>query len=399
MIVDHDLEAAALGAVLITPRLWPEVSATMAEDDLASERHRAVYRAIRDLAEGSDPIEPLLVARVAGLEPLAVRAIAESCAVPGTHYARQVARMAAQRRVVAEAQRIIERAEADTDPEALADLAALEDAAGTGSGDLERPADLADASLAELEAEAQAMPAVATGIPTLDRALGGGLHPGRLYLVAARTSVGKSAFAGTVARRALDRGTETMFVSLEMTGRDVLTRLVSDAFGSDPADVSALVDGMTSERVQSWPLWFVGRADLAGIVSHCRRVSPRLLIVDYLQLVETHMRFERRDLEIAHVTRSLKNLAVRSRVPVLGCAQLNRAPGKERRDPRLTDLRESGAQEQDADAVVLLDRDVEDGATETKLILAKNRQGSTGRTTLRFDAKHTRFGEMVRGVA
>lgn len=390
---DEEAESAALGSVLLQPSLWPQVSAIAREADFTSERHRKIHRTITSLAQAGKPIEVLSVAFAAGLDPLFVNAMQEAVTVPGLHYAQLVAQLAARRRLIAQAQALIERANAGEDPEAIVAeaLGAMHDAGWTGSGELISPEGLADAAMAEIDREATSSSALTTGFGRLDERLGGGLRSGRLYLVAARTGVGKSAFASNICRLALDESDDVLFVSLEMTGREVLTRLVADAASVDPADIPKLIREMGSDRVQSWPLHFLGRADLAGILAVTRRIVPRLLIVDYLQLVPTGQRFERRDLEVAHVTRSLKQLAVAVGIPVLACAQLSRIPEKDSRGPRLTDLRESGSQEQDADAVILLDRKVDDDAREAKLTLAKNRHGSTGSLNLYFDAVHTRF--------
>jgi len=395
--INTQVEAAALGSVIMRPALWPEVSATVNDDDFTADAHQAIYRAIRALVDAQQPIDILTVAREAKVPALLVRDIVEATPLAGAHHARAVATMAAQRRVMKIAQGIVERVAVDDPGEVVGEMIPrLQDAATTGLGHLEGPAELADAALAEMERGA---PTIATGIVRLDRALGGGLHRGRLYLVAARTAVGKSAFAGNVVRRALDRDLETLLVSLEMSGVEMLTRLVADAYSVDARDLPAVVKAMASDRVQAWPLRFLARSDLAGIVATTRRLLPRLVVIDYLQLVPTGERFERRDLELAHITRTLKRLATTADVPILACAQLNRDPAKAGRAPKLSDLRESGAQEQDADVVILLDRDVDDDKRETRAILAKNRQGPTGTVDLYFDALHTRFRELTEEVA
>lgn len=405
---DPSAERAVAGSIVIEPALYGRVAAVVRSHDFADRLPRTIFDAVTSLVSSGFPVDQVSVAAQCSaiapeFAPLDVAAVCSEVALPSSavHHARTVARLAAQRAVIRAASAVIEQAVNDVrSPEEIVAeaAAALQDAPGL-VGDEEGPSVMADVALAEIEDESRMHPHIRTGLPSLDRMLGGGLAPSKLYVVGARTSVGKSALVANIARLALDGGSETLYVSLEMTGREVLSRLVSDAYGVDQSSSTALIAAMMNDRTQGWPLRFLGFSDLAGILAAVYRRRPRLVIVDYLQLVPTSVRFERRDLEIAHITRALKLMAVRAGVPVLACAQLNRSAVRDNRPPRLSDLRESGAQEQDADCVILLDRDVDAASSAARLAVAKNRTGPTGTVPLVFDARHTRFREMSLGQA
>lgn len=389
----RDLEEAMIGAVLLRPALWPQVRQLVRAEDVTSPELRAAFAAMARLHSDGVPLDLVVVAHEAGVSPLLLHGCQEAVAVPSVEAARRVAELAARRRVAGRAQVLAEQVrDGDVDVAAAVEraFADLRDATAVGLGRLQGPSELADTLIAELETPP---PLLRTGIPRLDRALGGGLHAGRLYLVGARTSVGKTALVGNIIRAALDDGRRVLAASLEMTGPEVLRRLVADACDVDPTDAAALLQALATDRVQSWPLHLIEATDLPGLVAATRSVAPALLAVDYVQLLSAGERMERRDLEIAHVTRTLKRVALECGCAVLAAAQLNRDAARTDRLPRLSDLRESGSQEQDADVVILLHRGVEEEETRAWAILAKNRHGPTGNITLHFTASRTRFVE------
>jgi replicative DNA helicase len=256
-----------------------------------------------------------------------------------------------------------------------------------------------------------------TGVPTgygeLDK-LTGGLQPGDLIIVAGRPSMGKTALALNIARNAaLDHEKHVAVFSLEMTTRSLVLRLLSS---EAEVDFSTFHKGLISVDAH-------GRlADAAGKLSHtgiwiddtaggsvlemrakCRRLKARqgldLVIVDYLQLAHGDGKIDSREQEISQISRGLKGLAKELAIPVLALSQLNRGPesrGAEDKRPMLSDLRESGALEQDADVIGFIYRDViYNKATEypdmAELIIAKQRNGPVDTVRLKFEGRFARF--------
>lgn len=257
-----------------------------------------------------------------------------------------------------------------------------------------------------------------TGFADLD-SLTGGLLPGQFVLIAARPAMGKSVLAGDFARYAAIRNdVPTLFFSLEMGRKELEKRFLSAQASYplhwmkskgplDDAKILKLVEA--GKDMQSSPLFIVADTGvtLAKIRSHCRRVQRQhglgLVVIDYLQLMsgESFGRSDNRQQEVSRISRGLKTLAMDLQVPVVALSQLNRGP-EQRQDkkPMLSDLRESGSLEQDADIVVLLHR--EDAyeketprAGEADLIVAKHRNGPTAIITVAFQGHFSRFVDMA----
>ncbi|MCU0611156.1 MAG: replicative DNA helicase [Candidatus Eisenbacteria bacterium] len=250
-----------------------------------------------------------------------------------------------------------------------------------------------------------------TGFPDLDDPLSG-LHPGNLIIIAGRPAMGKTALALDMIRHATVREkVPCAFFSLEMSHFEIAQRLLSAESGIDShrlrtgrmseSDWRAVtgVMGVLSEAA----LWVDDSAGLsvAEIRAKSRRLKSEheigLVVVDYLQLVSSGKNAESRQIEISEISRGLKALAKELSLPVIALSQLNRKPEdrREGKRPQLSDLRESGAIEQDADVVLLIYRpgayDREEDQTKTELIIAKQRNGPTGTVDLVFKSATTRF--------
>jgi replicative DNA helicase len=259
---------------------------------------------------------------------------------------------------------------------------------------------------------------IETGYLEIDD-LTGGLQKQNLIILAARPSVGKTALALNVAQNAaLDRGLPVAVFSLEMSREALAQRLLCSVARVDMGLVrSGRLSSMmwrplteAVNRLSDAPIYVDDSPTLNVLEmrAKARRVKARrdvqLIIIDYLQMVHGYGRYENRQTEIAAVSSFLKALAKELDVPVLACAQLSRAV--ERRisgEPQLSDLRESGAIEQDADVVMFLHPpgdDEEEGEdrqfAEMDLIIAKQRNGPTGRVKLLFVRKYTRFENVTR---
>lgn len=412
-----------------------ETLATIGPDDFYKEGHRRIFNAINDLFMVGEPIEPLLVVeqlqkrgdlevvggRTAVLDIMATPFIAASF----RSYADIVRETATQRRLLQVAQQIetmiVQREGETADMVQSAEDLIFELTQKRVRGDFTASKDLVLQSFERLTAASDQGSEI-TGLPTgfvdLDR-LTGGLRAANLIVVAARPSMGKTALALCMAEHVAlhEKGTVAVF-SLEMSGEELVQRLLGSA---------AMVDmtRMRSGRLapEDWPR--VTRAadqiaqaklfidDSEGITlgemrTKARRLKSRegldLVIVDYIQLMEsrTGRRDENRVQELSTISRGLKMLSRDLDVPLICISQLNRSPdSRPDKRPMLSDLRESGAIEQDADLVMLIYRDdyynpdsEEKGIAEVNL--AKHRSGPTDRVKLTFMGTYAKFGNLRR---
>jgi replicative DNA helicase len=259
---------------------------------------------------------------------------------------------------------------------------------------------------------------VETGFVDLDN-LTSGLQPGELIIIASRPSLGKTALALNIAAHAATKGNVVGVFSLEMSKEALLIRLLcSEA----RIDSHKLRTGFSSRedwakmtqalgRLAEAPLFVDDSAapSIMQIRAKARRLKAEkglnLLIVDYLQLVAGQGRFENRTQEVSFISRSLKSIAKELRVPVLALSQLSRAPEQRPgQRPQLSDLRESGTIEQDADVVVFIFREKRTAeeietdrlGVETKLIIGKQRNGPTGEVPVVFQRVYVRFENIAR---
>jgi len=221
-----------------------------------------------------------------------------------------------------------------------------------------------------------------TGLPGLNDALNSGLRDGQLCVVGGRPGAGKSVLMLQMGLAAVTDDQVAAVVSLEMTAAELAGRL--EGRFEDP------------QKLERLPLVFMDSTSNLGTILALLRVLARrkklgCIVVDYLQLLEvTTGRHENRERQIATASRNLKRLAIELKVPVIVGSQLNRESAKNEGKPRLTDLRESGAIEQDADVVLLLHAEETESGTAHNLQVAKNRNGEAGRN-ISLDLKGGRF--------
>ncbi len=256
-----------------------------------------------------------------------------------------------------------------------------------------------------------------TGLTDLDALFGNGMEPGSLVIVGGRPSSGKTTLALNIAERVAGEGRATLVFSMEMSEEELTLKLAASAGRLDHERIrtGALADDEyprltnTLERVAQLPIYIDPRSALSidQLRTRARSVARKkhglgIILVDYLQLMAVDDRSENRATALGDITRGLKALAKELRVPVVCLSQLNRKL-EERLDKRpiLSDLRESGAIEQDADAIVFVHREemynpntVDKGIAE--LILAKNRTGRTGTARVAFLGKNSRFDNLAR---
>ncbi len=424
-----------LAALMDAPGNVAEALSMVSADDFYREGHRRIFLAINDRFMLGEPIEPLLVVEqltkngdleVAGgrnavLDLMALGYISASY----KSYAQIVRDTATQRRLLQVAQRI-EALVAGREGEAHAMVQQAEDLVFDLSqkrvrGDFTSSRDLVTRSFERLTAASERGSEV-TGLPTgftdLDR-LTGGLRPANLVVLAARPSMGKTALALCIAEHVAlrENGTVAVF-SLEMSGEELVQRMLGSVA---MVDVARLRNGRLAP--EDWPR--VTRAadqlakarlfidDSEGLTlgemrTKARRLKSReglaLMVIDYIQLMEGSggRRDENRVQELSAISRGLKMLARDLEVPVIVLSQLNRSPdARNDKRPMLSDLRESGAIEQDADMVLMIYRDEyynpdseEKGIAEVNL--AKHRNGPTDRVKLTFMGTYAKFGNLTR---
>jgi replicative DNA helicase len=428
----HDVaaEQSALGGMLLSAEAIADVTDIISVRDFYQPSHAAVFSVLLDQYSRGEPTDAVSVGarlmevgdlgRIGGAAYLHTLIESVPTAANAAYYAKIVRKRARRRRAIEAGTRIVQLGySTDLDDEALADRAnqIVQDATSdTLTGDLAAVGDLVPGFLADLEAGSQQ--GLSTGLADLDR-LTGGLQPG-LWIVAARPSVGKTITLTDIARAVALRARQpAVFFSLEMSRKRLMHRLVA-AEARVPLHV--IKAGGDKVQPQDWERIGDALADIvdaplhiddstsmsvADISARTRRLAQKgalgAVLIDYLQLMEGMggRGNESREREVARISRGLKVLAEDLQVPVIVAAQLNRGP-EQRTDKRpvLSDLRESGAIESDADVVILLHRpdyyDKEsERAGEVDLIVAKNRDGPTDTITAAAQLHLARFTDMA----
>jgi len=245
-----------------------------------------------------------------------------------------------------------------------------------------------------------------------------GFRPGKLYVLAARPGLGKSMLALQIAKSIK---LPVAHYSLEMLAVEQLERMMSQVseFNSESLQSPEVLRRKTAalmeaiEAVKKYPIWFCDEPPItpANILTQCRRMKKKkglgMIIADYLQLIKGVGKFERRDLEVGMVSSFLKGITMKLEVPILAIASLSRK-NEDRTDKRpiLSDLRESGSIESDADGVIFLYREADYNAKAkelfpnvTEIIVPKNRGGRTGRSLAIFDGAKSTFYPMEQQAA
>jgi replicative DNA helicase len=431
----HNLEAeeSVLGSMMLSGEAIASVVEIISSEDFYRSAHRKIFDTILSIYARGEPVDAITVVEelkrrqdidgVGG--PLVVYNLVELVPTPASaaYYARIVADHALLRRLIDAASRIMATAySVPEDPRKAADEAeglVYAVSRHQEQNQVVSARDLVDESMAALEHIQQRdsrFAGVPTGFQDLDELLSG-LQKGNLIIVAARPGVGKSAFVTNLARNvAVDAGEPVVMFSLEMSRFEIGMRLLC-------GEARVPWDRVRSGRVatEEWtrlaeaaevlheaPMFIVdsGNVTIVDIRAKARRFrSSRqglgVIVVDYLQLMSGHTRFDNRQQEVAEISRSLKLLAKELDIPVIAVSQLNRNP-ETRADkrPQLSDLRESGSLEQDADIVMFIHRDDSDDRPEVKgkadIVVAKHRNGPTATIPLTFLPQITLFRNYAR---
>ncbi|MBD3866508.1 MAG: replicative DNA helicase [Acidobacteria bacterium] len=429
----EEAERSVLGSVLVDNNQINKAQEILSWEAFYSARHRKIFQAIERLSQNGTPMD-LVTLR----DELDRAGDLESCGGPAyisdlldgfsrsmnvEHYAKIVKEKATLRELIQVSQWVGQSAldgEGTTD-EILdeAEKKIFQVSQGrlrTGFVHIRESGDKAIKRLEELTEQQEMITGVATGIMELDN-MTSGFQNTDLLILAARPSMGKTAFALNIAAHAALRADKTVGIfSLEMSHEQLFTRMLC---AEARIDAHRLRTGRVNnddwakiiKTYQTLAETKVYIDDTAGVnIVELRAKSRRLaqehgldlLIIDYLQLMGGGARYSSRQQEISDISRSLKGLAKELHVPILALSQLSRAPDQRSGDhrPQLSDLRESGAIEQDADVVMFLfreevyDKEDPDLKGKAELIVGKQRNGAIGKIDLVFIKEHTRFENM-----
>ncbi len=443
---NEEAEQAVLAALMLYEEQRDDIFAMLRAEDFYVPRHGIIFQSCLELYDARAPLSPQALAEkllnrklleaAGGTEYLFSLFDMQVVAVNGADfYAPMVRNKSMQRTLINTCAQVLTSAY-DTPYDMVSGL--LDDAEhrifqiaenSASSNDLKRIIDLRDAFFNKLEANAKnpsALTGVTTGFVDLDRQTGG-LQASDLIIVAARPSMGKTAFSLNLALNAAQAGHKVAFFSLEMSSEQLLTRLISMC-AQVPMHKIRQPRYLTDEE---WKAVYYG-ADKLGcdlyvddtpalktmdLRAKARRIKARsgldLIVVDYLQLMRPSRPLNSRELEISEISRTLKSLAKELDIPVIALSQLNRKL-EERTDkrPMLSDLRESGAIEQDADVIMFLYRDdvysrkkktdeIEAAPQQrllnspTEVIIGKQRNGPVGTVNLLYKCEYTCFVDLA----
>jgi replicative DNA helicase len=433
---DLPAEQSVLGAVLLSKDAIADVVEVLKPDDFYRPAHQTIYECVLDLYGRGEPADPVTISaelerrgellRIGGAPYLHTLIATVPTAANAGYYAEIVADRAILRRLVeagtrivqlgyhgaegADTDDVVDRAQAAvyevTDRRVTEDYVALEDVLQPTMDEIDAIASRGGVSFG-----------VPTGFTDLDDVTNG-LHAGQMIIVAARPGIGKSTLGLDFARNAsVKHGLTSVVFSLEMSRTEIVMRMLSAEAKIRLADMRA--GTMTDDdwtrlarrmsEISEAPMFIDDSPNMTimEIRAKARRLKQRhdlkLIILDYMQLMTSGKKVESRQQEVSEFSRQLKLLAKELEVPLVAISQLNRGP-EQRTDkkPMLSDLRESGSLEQDADMVMLLSRPDaferdDPRAGEADVILAKHRNGPTATITVAHQLHYSRFSDIARG--
>jgi replicative DNA helicase len=420
-----DAEKAVLGSIIKNSECLTLVESLLDAPHFFLDAHRKIYAAITDLSAHNESVDILTVAdRLRGKEgdtdtigPAYLVELTESSPVTQNveYYAKIVRTDFYRRQIISACQETIHSALAlDGSIESYIERVEKEFLSIAKNHDRKGivPArEALDSTLEEIEtrlARGEAVTGVPTGYTELDKLLGG-FQPSDLIILAARPGMGKTAFALNCAANAAKAGKNVVIFTLEMTKEQLMGRVLSSEAKVDSSRLSRgdLTEDEEDRLAQGARLVYtlsatMGIDETPGVTlmelrSRCRRYQKEfgldMVIIDYLQLMgasSAGKRYESREREISEISMGLKSLAKELKIPIIALAQLNRGPdARPDKRPKMSDLRESGSMEQDADLIAFIYRDeyYNPGSEDTgvaEINIAKNRHGSTASIKLAF---------------
>lgn len=431
-IPPHNLEAeqSILGALMLDRECWDAVAEVIEADDFYRPHHQKIFQIISELQKKNLPVDIITVSNLlqsqnqmaeAGGTDYLIEVLNKTISSANIqHYASIVKEKSKLRKLIQTSTQIIEKSYEqdfkDIDSfidQVEADFFKLGE--NKKSEGLIGSMEIVKASLMRIEElyKKQAeITGLATGFTELDK-MTSGLQPGELTIIAARPSMGKTAFSLNLAQHvALRQKKSVAYFSLEMGRESMMMRMLAS---EAKVSMSELRTGRVSDS--AWPKLISAASTLSDsnffidetsgispfeIRSRARRLKTQvgldLIMIDYLQLMDLKQKVESRERAVSEISRTLKAIAKELKVPIVALAQLNRGvEGRSDRRPMLSDLRESGSIEQDADVIMMLyrddyyDREDPDKQGQAEVIVGKQRNGPTGTVKLKWEAKFGRF--------
>lgn len=425
-----EAEQAVIGSLLLDSEAWDSVSDLIQAKDFYKPSHQHMYQCIEELVKASQPVDLItltnwltsknLIETVGGSRAVVEILSKTISSANVASYAKIIKDKALLRRLIHQSTEIIERSYQEDGldasvllDEAEAEIFKLSDM--TVSEGLVGPLDVVKTSIAKIEElykRKSDVTGLSTGFSYLDK-MTSGLQPGELGIIAARPSMGKTAFSLNIASHIALRQNKTVaYFSCEMSRDAVMMRVLASESRINVRDIRS---GRIPDA--AWPklIQVAGQVGDSGLfIDETTGISPTevrararrlkasrgldVIIIDYMQMMRLKTKTDNREREVSEISNGLKSLAKELKIPVIALAQLNRSvEGRTDRRPMLSDLRESGSIEQDADIIMMLyrddyyDRDDAEKQGLAEVIIAKQRNGPTGTVKLRWDAEFGRF--------
>ncbi len=426
-------EQALLGAIMLRTDSLYDISDILQSDSFYAEKHRIIYEAMLDLHRKREPIDLLTLSTrleekgqldsIGGRTYLAELAGSVPSSANAKYYAETVRKKHILRDLIRTAEHVSELGykeelaleeildEAESKIYAVTNISS-----GQGIQNIKDALSEAWIRIERIHEKQDGLRGVPTGFPSLDKMLSG-LQKSDLIILAARPSVGKTSFALDIARRAaVNHNIPVGIFSLEMSSQQLIDRMLA---AESSVDAWKLRTGLLSkdhefaylreglDRLSKAPIFINDQAgiNIMNMRSAVRRMKSEhdlgLVIVDYLQLMTPTRSTDSMVQQVTEISRSLKGLAKDLNVPVLALSQLSRAIETRGGKPKLSDLRDSGSIEQDADVVMFIHREDKANQVEAsertgiaEILIEKHRNGPTGKVDLYFDDKHTTFREI-----
>lgn len=431
-----DAEKSILGGLMLEQEAWDEVSELLIEEDFYKPGHRKIYSAIRDLHRREMPSDLITVSNallergdldaIGGPAYLAEMIDQTPSTANIASYAKIVQEKSLLRKVISASQEFADKAytqdfenvEAFLDTMESKVFQLAESKSTVGLVDASQLVKFSMDKIESLYGQSNTVTGLSTGFSELDD-LTAGLHPGELIIIAARPSMGKTAFSLNIAAHAAMKEKKAVaYFSVEMGKEQVMTRMLASTAKIRLSDLRiGKLDDQAWQRLinnaaaMSETSLFID--DTSGISpfdirAKVRRMKAKhgldLIMIDYLQLMSMKQKFESREREVSEISKLLKSIAKEMQVPVIALAQLNRGvEGRSDRRPMLSDLRESGSIEQDADVIGMLyredyyNKDNPEIRGVAEVIIAKQRNGPTDTVKLKWMPEYGIFDNLVRG--
>ncbi len=425
---DTDSEKATLGSILQSEKARIDIFSMLEASDFYGLSHQIIYKALECMHLAKELIDPITIAdflkRTSKIKEVGgkvyIHSLIADISAPslGRYYAQRVKDYSQLRRVQEASQeiytRVMEGPKEDVEEfKSWAQKKIFDATTDTSKSKLVKFGSFNEEFLSDLKLRKERggnIIGITTGFKNLDAALSG-LQKKKLYVIASRTSIGKSSFALNILTEVLKNKVKCLLFSLEEDSLDIYRKIISINIEVNSQDlVNGKVDnekeiGEEIGKIENYPLYYYNSmtASIDSIRKYVTEAKYKwnidLVVVDYIQLVECR-NGDNREQKVAAVARGLKTIAAGNDVIVIGLSQFNRNV-KEDKKPTLSDLRESGAIEQDADVVISLSRhnsyDYINKEGQVEVAILKNRTGPLGRILFKFLGKYTKFIEISDG--